>query len=590
MMLGGDKVFASDIEAYRRVFEPSCVFRNGYGTSEVKLISEYLADHTSHIPENDTPVGFVVQETEVLIMDDNGNEVGPGQEGEIVVRSRFVSPGYWRRPEVTATKFAIYATDISKRLYSNCDLGRMEEDGCLFHLGRKDFQVKIRGQRVEIEEIENTLLKIAGIQEAAVMLRQVGIGDEQLVAYLATEGNAPTNNEIRNSLAEKLPAYMVPGQFVRLTQLPHNSNGKIDRVALPMPDQERPELENEYEMPAAGLETTIATIWGQFLGIEQVGAGDDFFELGGHSMLAVQMLTALEKALGRKVPVASLVQGQTVRGMAAWINGEEIADRPRMLIPIQEGGNQLPICLVPAMAASPLSFVELARELGPEHPIYAIDDTILLESEGTLEEVAAQYLAELRMVHPTGPYVIGGRCIGAIAALEMTRQLEEQGEEVALLVILDGVRPDLARPKGIPAKFNYYLQRLQKHLAAGSALTIIRTHLQWRLKNFKTSLQKPAGGGGRTAKYFRYKPQTLQAPMVVYESEEFYRLLHHERWQVWAGGGMKCLMIPGTMHKSMWNTEGSMVQIATDLKKHLEQALVKSPVKSPVKSDVKSDA
>ncbi len=566
ILQGGDQTLPSDIDSFRRIFMPACLFSVGYGTSEVKIIAEYHLAHGTPTPENGVPVGYAVIDTEVLIIDEDGNEVDVGDVGEIVVRSRFISPGYWRRPEITAAKFATDPTDDGKRLYRTGDLGRKQADGTLYHLGRKDFQVKIHGQRVEVEEIESTLLKVQGVRQAAVVLRTDGVHDERLVAYVEIQKNEPSNSEIRRQLAEQLPSYMVPGHFVRLAQLPLNANGKIDRRALPMME-EIPKLVNDYIEPAAGLEATIAKIWAQFLKIERVGATDDFFELGGSSLLAAEMLLQLEKTSGRKAPVLSLLQGQTPRGMAAYILGEAKADVRPLLVAIQEKGPNLPIYLIPPTKGSALTYLNLAQALGAEQPVFAFDDAAVEGYEWTIEKLATRYLAELQQTQPHGPYVIGGMCKGATVALEMVQQLAKLGHKVALLLVLDGAAPGWEVPQDIQNQYKYYVKRLHAHMRTKTVGYMVRSQLHLRWQRWVNRFTGRKGA----RKYERYQPQATNARIVLYESEERYRIRHHERWQKWANGEMECQLVPGTTHQSVLKEQASILYIANDLKKRLAE-------------------
>lgn len=564
--LGGDRTFAADIEAYRRIFSPHCTFRNGYGASEIKVITEQLYDHSRPIPEDSIPVGYTVIDTDVLIMDDDGNEVTPGEIGEIVVRSRYVCPGYWRRPELTAAKFGVDPSNPDKRLYWTGDLGRMDADGCLHHLGRKDFQIKVRGQRVEITEIESTILRVPGVKEAVVALRQFG-DDERLVAYIEGTADCPNNSRLRRILEETLPAYMIPGHFVRLPKLPQNVNGKIDRLTLPMPDHGRPWLDTEYIEPSTKLESTIVEVWSRLLQIEQIGVTDDFFDLGGHSLLAIQMLALLEKSLGQKIPVAALVQGRTVRGMASWISGQVAANIPRMLVPIQTGGTRTPMYLVPPLAASAVSFVELARALGPDQPLYALDDAVLPGDEWTMANLAAFYLSELRSVQPAGPYVLGGRCFGAKIALEMTCQLEEAGDEVKLLVIIEGDAPRGDRPADARSRAARYTGKLQAHWQDGTIGTLLAAHARWRLKRLKNRFTRRIP----TRSISGWIPRVVRAPMMIYQSQEFFQLRYHEVWHQWAEGKVDFHVIDNTSHDSFWEAKHSIAQIAKHLSQRVQQ-------------------
>jgi len=254
------------------------------------------------------------------LLDDAGKDVGLGHVGEIAVKSFYLSPGYWRRPDLTQAAFLPDSGAGVERIYCTGDLGRMLPDGCLLHLGRKDFQVKIKGYRIEIAEIEMALLDHVAIKEAVVRVWEGRPGDQRLVAYIVPAGQqVPTVTELRRFLSEALPNYMIPSIFVTLDALPLAPNRKVNRRALPAPGWSRPDLENPYLAPRTPVEEGLAEIWAQVLDLDQVGITDDFFELGGDSLLATRVISRVIKTFRVKVLLRSLFKAPTVADMAVVI-------------------------------------------------------------------------------------------------------------------------------------------------------------------------------------------------------------------------------------------------------------------------------
>jgi acyl carrier protein len=214
--------------------------------------------------------------------------------------------------------------------YLTGDLGRMAADGCLFHAGRKDFQVKVRGYSVEVSEIEMALLEHAAIKEAAVVGRETQSGDRQLVAYFVpAEKPTATVTELRNFLEERLPDYMIPSAFVLLRGLPLTPNGKIDRLALPAPEGKRPELDTPFSSPRSPIEEELAEIWAEVLSLDRVGIHDDFFDLGGHSLAATRVISQVIRKFQLELPLQSVFQSPTIAAMAALITehqGEQLGE------------------------------------------------------------------------------------------------------------------------------------------------------------------------------------------------------------------------------------------------------------------------
>jgi len=318
--LMGETVYRRDVELYRKHFPERCIFVNWYGPNETGLLNRYLVDHASQIASSVMPVGYAVKDKEVSVLDEDGNDVGFRQPGEIAVRSRYLSPQYWRRPDLTSAAFVPISPDGISRLYRTGDLGELLADGCLVHLGRKDFQVKIRGYRVEIAEVEMALMDLDSVKEAAVAARDDVFGNKRLIAYIVLRSPpTPTTSALRAALKVKLPDYMVPSAFVFLDKMPVIGIGKIDRSALTAPTNSRPELDNPYVPPRTPIEEALCRIWGEVLSLDQVGIQDNFFDLGGHSLAAMRVISRVIQTFKLDVPIIGLFNSPTVAQIAAVI-------------------------------------------------------------------------------------------------------------------------------------------------------------------------------------------------------------------------------------------------------------------------------
>ncbi|MGH9896749.1 MAG: phosphopantetheine-binding protein, partial [bacterium] len=254
---------------------------------------------------------------EILLLDLSGAPSGPGEIGEIAVRSRYLSPGYWQNPDLTKSKFLPDPEGSDERIYLTGDLGRMASDGCLEHLGRKDLQVKIRGFTVEVAEIERALLEHPAIREAVIATEDDHRGESRLVAYVAADQEPPTSiGELRTFLGGKLPDYMVPSEFVQCKTLPLTPSGKIDRKALSVSAAVKRRLDTPFVAPTTPVETELAAIWAEVLGLDQVGIHDNFLDLGGHSLMATQIILRVMEAFQIELPLQSLLEAPTVAKMA----------------------------------------------------------------------------------------------------------------------------------------------------------------------------------------------------------------------------------------------------------------------------------
>jgi len=311
--------------------------------------------------------------------------------------------------------------------------------------GRADQQIKIRGFRVEPGEIEAALGEVAGVREAVVVGREArdgaGQGERRLVAYVVLDPAAPAVGiDLRDQLRDRLPAYMVPSVFVPMEKLPLNPNGKVDRRALPDPEDVLPTLERARRKvpPRDNLELRLVRIWEEVLGTAPVGVTDDFFALGGYSLLGASLLARIESDFGRTLPLAALFQRPTVEDLAHLLRvGGGAGDEPALLR-LQEGSEaRPPLFLLHAAGGRALAYVDLARALGASWPVWALQDVQPPDAPRTLTGMAEAYVRHVRAVRPTGPYLLAGWSFGGRLAFEMARQLAAAGETVAFVGMID---------------------------------------------------------------------------------------------------------------------------------------------------------
>ena len=270
-------------------------------------------------PGTDTklPIGYPLKDKDVLVLDDHRRELGYGEVGELAVKSRYISLGYWRDPERTRSVFLPDPAGSGARIYLTGDLGLRRADGCLVHVGREDFQVKIRGFRIDVGEIEIALRAIEAVADAVVVGRYDAAGTQRLVAYFVSMTHPPvTITKLRQNLARTLPDYMIPSAFVCMDALPQTPNGKTDRLRLPPPPRNRPELDSPFVPPGTKTETELSTIWSEVLGIDRLGINDNFFELGGDSLLATRIVTRVMKKFTADLPIRTLFDTPTIAQQA----------------------------------------------------------------------------------------------------------------------------------------------------------------------------------------------------------------------------------------------------------------------------------
>ena len=299
---------------------------NGYGPTETTTFA--ITHDVRHVEEGarSIPLGRPIANTQIYILDSHGEPVPVGVSGELYIGGAGVARGYLNRPELTAERFvsdpfALAAGHEGARMYRTGDLGRWLPDGTIEFLGRNDHQVKIRGFRIELGEIEARLLAVPGVREAVVLAREDVPGDKRLVAYCC--GAEVPASELRSALSGALPEYMVPAAYVHMDSLPLTPNGKLDRRALPVPDGDAFGA-RAFEPPIGPVESALAGIWSELLGIERVGRNDHFFELGGHSLLAVQLVSRIQDRLLLSMPLDLVFRSPRMHELADLIVARQI--------------------------------------------------------------------------------------------------------------------------------------------------------------------------------------------------------------------------------------------------------------------------
>jgi aspartate racemase len=452
LITGNERVLPEALAQWRALTGNRGRWFNAYGPTEATITATlYEADLSQPLPEpTSVPIGQPIANVEAFVLDEQLRPVPAGEPGELHLGGAGLARGYLNRPDLTAAKFIPHPFNDAPgaRLYKTGDRVRRWRDGNLEFIGRMDDQVKIRGFRIEPGEIELALVRHPAVKQAVVVAREDTPGDMRLVAYfVAKPGALIAHGEFRSFLKEALPEYMVPAVFVALAELPLTPNGKVDRKGLPGPDPGTPVLAGEFVAPRDDMERQLTTIWEEMLNTRPIGVRHQFFDLGGNSLLAARIVARIEKAFGRKLTTAAVFQSPTVEQLAGLLRGGE-QQNPRFassIVEIQPHGSKPPLFLVHGIGGGMLwGYANLARFLGPDQPVYAFNSRGLDGGAefGTLEEMALQYVADLRAFQPRGSYRLGGYCFGGNVAYEMARLLEAQGQTVSLLAIFNCPLPN----------------------------------------------------------------------------------------------------------------------------------------------------
>ncbi|HXP34129.1 MAG TPA: non-ribosomal peptide synthetase [Chthoniobacterales bacterium] len=447
--LGGEPVFASDVDLFRRHFGRDCILINGLGLTEANGNACHFEVKTdTQIRTATVPVGKPLEGIEMTIFAANGTEASCGETGEIALRGKYVAPGFWTGRNVQS--------DGPDRdgWFRTGDLGRRDSNGIFEHLGRKDDQLKLSGQWISVAEIEAALMQIPDVREAAVVT--TGAADKKIIAFISWSNGELPEQELRLALQERLPLYSLPHDIFRLSRLPFLPNGKIDRIALSREaDQRQRTKTRQTRAPGDSLILQLVRIWQKVLETDKIDTGANFFSLGGDSLAAATMLAAVERFFGIHLPVSALLEAPTIEKLSALIRKGGWSEAELRLVALQLRGTKPPLYCVPGAGSEALAFREFAAHLGDDQPCFAFQPQGLDGSApylSSIEEMAAHYIASLRRHQSRGPYFLCGSSLGGVVAFEMARLLSQGGEEVKFLGLLDTyggeyprMRKDLSR-------------------------------------------------------------------------------------------------------------------------------------------------
>ncbi len=422
---------------------PDCTLENQYGPSETHVVTAYrLSGKAADWPALPS-IGKAIANTRVYLLDEQRRPVPIGVAGELYLGGVCVARGYLNRPELTAEKFMVDPFDPTSRVYKTGDLGRWLPDGNIEFLGRIDHQVKVRGFRVELGEIEAALSNHTGVREAVVIARDNEHGVKQLIAYVVSNNGPLAAADLRAFLTQRMPSYCVPSAFVTLPALPLTPNGKVDRKALPAPT-ETEEIVGEVKMPRDPLEMQLKLVFERFMGRRPIGIDVSFFELGGDSLQALKLIVEIERATGKKLQLNILYQAPTVEALADAIRKETSHSEFSSLVPLQPTGKRLPLFLIHTTPGDVLGYGNLVYHLDSAQPCYGFQSLGFEAPELShtrIEDMAAHYVRQLRKIQPHGPYFLGGWCYGGVVAVEMAHQLRAAGEKVAPLLLIETPAP-----------------------------------------------------------------------------------------------------------------------------------------------------
>ena len=587
VIFGGEALELSRLEDwYNRHPENRPQLINMYGITETTVHVSYIElDRSMAALRANSLIGCGIPDLGVYVLDERLQPVPPGVAGELYVSGAGLARGYLGRPGLTSERFiADPFGPPGTRMYRTGDVARLRADGSLDYVGRADHQVKIRGFRIELGEIEAALVQHPQLEDAAVIVREDQPGDKRLAAYVIPSEETFDTAELRKYAAERLPDYMVPAAFVTMKELPLTPNGKLDRKALPAPDFAAAVTGRGPRTPQ---EEILCDLFMEVLHLPRVGIDDRFFDLGGHSLLAVQLMSRIREALGVELSIGNLFEAPTVAGLAERLEMGSSQSALDVLLPLRTSGDRPPLfCVHPAGGLS-WCYAGLMTNIGTDYPIYGLQARGIGQREElpkTLDDMAADYIKQIRTVQPKGPYHLLGWSLGGNVVQAMATQLQNQGEEISLLVMLDaypnhflpikeapddeealiallalgGYDPDSLGDK--PLDFEAAIEILRRD---GSALASLDETVILNLKNTYVNSVGILGS---------YKPKTFRGNVLFFRSTiipDWFDPIEPDSWKPYINGQIEQIDID-CRHKDLCQPE-PLAQIGKVLAVKLEE-------------------
>jgi amino acid adenylation domain-containing protein len=548
----------------RRVRErlPAAELHNGYGTTEATIVS--LNWRCTDISgQSSVPIGRPIANTQVYILDQHRQLVPPGVLGEIYIGGAGVASGYLNRPELTAERFVDdqLGSVAAAKLYRTGDLGRMRADGVFEFAGRVDDQVKVRGVRVELGDIEAAVLEHPGVRSAAVVCYETPSGT-RLIAYVVPRDSGPIPTaDLRAFVRDRIPAALIPNRFESIAALPMTPSGKLDRRSLPA--VHAGEEQSNYAAPRTELETRLVRLWEEVLQARPIGIRDDFFALGGHSLLAVQVAAAIEKTLGRSVSPGLMFEAPTIEILSSLLSRYSSTEVRRVLIPLAQGSPGEPLFLVHHVSGDITNYRDLAHYLGAARPIYGIRVPELDSNEKPLDRVeamASRYVREISALQPHGPYLIGGHSAGAHIAFEMAQQLRSAGECVALLAILEADARTRHGRRSLIDLVRFQIDAVRNLPAKQRGVYMWRAFVRWAERLGRPACasysEKASDDETKNAVWTaveravrEYRPRSYPGAVTLFRATDRRVTGTYSRtlgWRRLAQGGVRVIDVPGT--------------------------------------------
>jgi amino acid adenylation domain-containing protein len=564
----------------QRLLERGADLWNLYGPTETTV----YATGSQIRKDTKITVGRPLANCTAYVLNEHRQRVPVGSIGELFIGGVCVGAGYLNRPELTSERFLAdpFSSEPGARLYRSGDLARELPNGEIDLLGRADNQVKLRGYRIELEEIEAFLDSHPSIRKSVAKVVNVGDGDERLVAYVVpVDKDRMDEADWREHVARSLPWYMVPSAFAVVDSFQLTPNGKVDRKALPsFQFLKKLEVQSETEGQEDCLELTVLACWRRMLNRPDIGLDHDFFSAGGHSLVAMRMLTEMNNRLQLKIPISHLVEAPTARKFAELLM--QTKDTPgRQLITMQAEGSLPPVYLIHHLLGDVLIYRAVASQFAPDRPVFGIQPPVDLVERAkpySLRTLASEYIGEILKRRTEEPIHLAGFSSGSLIAFEMARQLEGLGIKVGLLALIDGEVE--AKSHQMPAairlakimrrKFFRILFKMEDEIADGPKQFVMKRLRHYWLNARIRALESSAEQGGITLEQALLLAERAYEP-GPYSGSALLIRFHDEAWEYgpdplmgWAEfveGGIEVVDLAGG-HNTGMSPEGAPTMAA----------------------------
>jgi amino acid adenylation domain-containing protein len=589
LLIGGEALSVAHVSLGLKQLSQTTIV-NGYGPTENTTFTCCYSIPADFDPSaRSVSIGRPISNTQVYVLDDYMRPVPVGIAGELYAGGDGLARGYRNRPQLTEERFVPdpFSKQPGAKLYRTGDRVRYLSDGTIEFLGRRDGQIKLRGIRIELAEINAVIEQHQGVLAAATVLRDDTPVGKAIVSYVVPRSpNGFTSSELRSYIKKKLPTHMVPGYFVILDALPISPNGKLERRLLPAPSSASAQSDGVADRNRTPTEELVLGAMSDLLALQQIRSNDNFFDLGGHSLMALQLINRLEKLFNSKIAVGVLFQCPTAAELAAHINATkscaevdalQAAGHPRSLVAIKPGGTKKPLFFIPGGNGAEeefLVYAKLARYLDAERPFYGLKNRASIpgaKAHRTVEAMAADYLAEVKELQSHGPYFLAGECRGGVVAYEMARQLEAMGEQVALVALLDCRAPNLAHFLGQRLKWGR-TRAIQIWNAFGKSPATspatspdLKSALSDRWQEAVPNRERDAIWISYQKTLLSYRPRPYTGKVVLFLSDQCRGMKFEATWKNLVRGGLQTIAVPGDHHTYIRAHAGTIANRISDL-------------------------